>query len=206
MDNNQYPKNIMGATDILSNHKHDHRGNQGNQQPIRNWYNSKNEDDNKTTTSTITSSETSFAQSSKAQTYYCCGKKGHISPKCPDKNSIEKKDWYIRKAELYMQDEQADNKSISDVASATTNRSSRVGWSGLLIATSIEKESHYNNNQEMGSRLRNWITLDNGSTLSLFSNPDLVEDIRTSSKTLVLTTNAGVTHSNGEVTVPGFIT
>jgi hypothetical protein len=28
--------------------------------------------------STITSSEASFAQSSKAQTCYCCGKKGHI--------------------------------------------------------------------------------------------------------------------------------
>ena len=31
MDNNQYPKNIMHATDILSNHKHDCRGNRGNQ-------------------------------------------------------------------------------------------------------------------------------------------------------------------------------
>jgi hypothetical protein len=38
----------------------------------------------------------------------------------------------------------------------------------------------------MGSRLRNWITLDNGSTLSIFLNPDLVEDIRTSSKTLLV--------------------
>jgi hypothetical protein len=56
----------------------------------------------------------------------------------------------------------------------------------------------------MGSRFRNWITLDNGSTLSLFSNPDLVEDIQTSRKTLVLATNAGVTQSNKEVTVLGF--
>jgi hypothetical protein len=56
----------------------------------------------------------------------------------------------------------------------------------------------------MGSRLRNWITLDNGFMLSLFSNPDFVEDIQTSSKTLVLATNAGVTQSNKETTVPGF--
>jgi hypothetical protein len=103
------------------------------------------------------------------------------------------------------QDEQQDhNESTTDNASVTSNRSSRVSWSGLLIATSIEKESHYNDDQEMGSRLRNWITLDNGSTLSLFSNPDLVEDIQTSSKTLVLTTNTGVTQSNKEMTVPGF--
>ena len=56
----------------------------------------------------------------------------------------------------------------------------------------------------MGSRLRNWITLDNGSTISLFSNPRLVEDIQESEKTLVLATNAGVKNSNQEATVPGF--
>jgi hypothetical protein len=112
------------------------------------------------------------------------------------------------KAKLHMQaeqqDEQEDNKSTIDNASARSNRSSRISWSGLLIPTSIEKESLYNDDQEMGSRLRNWITLDNGSTLSLFSNPDIVEDIQTSTKTLVLATNAGVTQSNKEATVPGF--
>jgi hypothetical protein len=56
----------------------------------------------------------------------------------------------------------------------------------------------------MGSRLKNWMTLDNGSTLSLFLNPESVEDIQTSSKTLALGTNAGVTHSNQEATAPGF--
>jgi hypothetical protein len=56
----------------------------------------------------------------------------------------------------------------------------------------------------MGTRLKNWITLDNGSTLSLFSNPDSVEDIQTASRTLVLVMNAGVKHSNQEVVAPGF--
>jgi hypothetical protein len=89
MDNNQYPKNIMRTTDILSNHKHDRQGNQGDLK--KNWKDSKKEDDDGTS-STITSSKTSFAQNNKAQTCYCCGKKGHISPECPNKNSIEKKD------------------------------------------------------------------------------------------------------------------
>jgi hypothetical protein len=57
---------------------------------------------------------------------------------------MEKKDWFIRKAELHMQaeqqDEQEDNESIIGNASATSNHSSIVGWSELLIATSIEKE------------------------------------------------------------------
>jgi hypothetical protein len=40
--------------------------------------------------------------------------------------------------------------------------------------------------------------------LSLFSNPDLVTNIRTSKKTLALATNAGVKKSNQEAHVPGF--
>jgi hypothetical protein len=48
------------------------------------------------------------------------------------------------------------------------------------------------------------MTLDNGSTLSLFSNPELVQDIQTSSKTLSLATNAGVKQSNRKANVPGF--
>jgi F0F1-type ATP synthase alpha subunit len=52
--------------------------------------------------------------------------------------------------------------------------------------------------------LKKCITLDNGSTLSLFSNPELVQDIQTSSKTVSLATNAGVKQSNRKANVPGF--
>ena len=213
MQNNQYPKTVRDATDILSNHKFDKRstfkGSQRFQRQKRDW-NSKKDDDEETHPSTIITSETSFAQSGKPQICYCCGKKGHISPDCPDKNTIQKEDWYIKRAELHMQtenhNEQDDNAStIVDSASHASAHTQRVAWSGLLIAkTATEGESHYNDDQEMGSRLKNWITLDNGSTLSLFSNPELVEDIRKSDKTLVLATNAGVTTSNQEATVPGF--
>ena len=34
MNNNQYPKNIMNATDILGKHKHDRMGKQGYQETI----------------------------------------------------------------------------------------------------------------------------------------------------------------------------
>jgi hypothetical protein len=69
----------------------------------------------------------------------------------------------------------------------------------------IVEQSLFNDDQEDAKhRLKNCITLDNGSTLSLFSNPDLVQEIRTSSKTLSLATNAGVKQSNREANVPGF--
>jgi hypothetical protein len=118
MENNQYPKNIVGATDILSNHKHDRKAYQGNQSSKKSWYNSKPKDDDSTpSTISTTASETSFAQNPKEQMCYCCGKKGHISPECPNKNTFEKKDWYIRKAEQHMiaeQDESKENESTTD--------------------------------------------------------------------------------------------
>mgnify|MGYP002176679840 FL=1 len=201
MENNQYPKTIRAATDILSNHKHDRRESQKNK---KDWSKSEKPDDETLSTITSNTSETSFAQgNNKSFTCFCCGKKGHISPECPEKNSRKKDDWAIKKAELHMQaehnenDQEDDRSTCSDVASAS---SKRVAWSGLLVVG----ESLYNEDREMGTRLKNWITLDNGSTLSLFSNPQLVEDIRTTDKTLVLATNAGIKHSNQEATVPGF--
>jgi hypothetical protein len=62
----------------------------------------------------------------------------------------------------------------------------------------------YNDDQDAKNRLENCITINNGSTLSLFSNPELVQDIRTSSKILSLATNAYVKQSNREANVPGF--
>jgi hypothetical protein len=68
----------------------------------------------------------------------------------------------------------------------------------------IVEQSLYNNVRDAKHKLKNCITLDNGSTLSLFSNPDLVQDIQTSSKTLLLAINAGVKESNRKANVPGF--
>jgi hypothetical protein len=95
------------------------------------------------------------------------------------------------------QQEEGDNESYK---STTSKASSRIGWSGLLIV----EQSLYNDDRDSKHRLKNCITLDNGSTLSLFSNPDLVQNIRSSSKTHLLATNAGVKQSNREANIPGF--
>ena len=48
------------------------------------------------------------------------------------------------------------------------------------------------------------IILDNGSTLSIFANPELVEGIRKSKSTLEMATNTGTRLTNQEANVPGF--
>jgi hypothetical protein len=53
-------------------------------------------------------------------------------------------------------------------------------------------------------KMKNWILLDNGSTVTLFCNVNLVENIRTLNEMLSLTTNYGDLFTNQCATVPGF--
>jgi hypothetical protein len=55
-----------------------------------------------------------------------------------------------------------------------------------------------------GSSMRDWILLDSQSSISLFCNPLLVEDITDAGKKMVITTNAGDLTSTKQATVPGF--
>ena len=96
LQNNQYPKTCTTATDILSSHRLDNRGTINKKK----WSKPKNnEDENASTQRTSEANETSFAQGNSDKSCYCCGKKGHLSPDCPQKNSIKKEDWAIRKSQ-----------------------------------------------------------------------------------------------------------
>jgi hypothetical protein len=208
VQNNKYPKTCTTATHILSNHRFDNRGNANKKK----WSNKPKNDEGEKSSDKTTSktNATSFAQGGKDKTCCCCGEIGYLSPECPDKNKIKKdEEWHITKATQYYQDvntkandhqdeqrEEGDNESFK---STTSKASSRIGWSGLILEQSL-----YNDDQDAKDRLKNCISLDNGSTLSLFSKPDLVQDIQTSSKTLSLATNAGVKQSNRKAIVPGF--
>jgi hypothetical protein len=163
MQNNQYPKTCTTATDNLSNHRFDNRGNSN-----------KNDEDEKSSDKTTNETNaTSFAQGGKDKTCYCCGKIGHLSPECPDKNKIKKDEWHITKQAMqYYQDvdeannyqdeqqEEGDNESLK---STTSKASSQIGWSGLIVEQSL-----YNDDQDAKDRLKNCITLNNmGQSLTL---------------------------------------
>jgi hypothetical protein len=116
MQNNQYPKTCTTATDILSNHRFDNRGNLTKKK----WNNrpKKDEDENFSGKTTNEINATSFAQGGKDKTCYCCGKTGHLSPECPDKNIIKKENWHMNKATQYYQEANKTNDHQEEVQEA----------------------------------------------------------------------------------------
>ena len=97
---------------------------------------------------------------------YCCGKKGHMSPKCPEKDRIPKEDWAIRMAEQHMQ---AEPKKDNDEASQSDKSSKKTRWSGMQVCLMDKKKG-------ISSKMKDDIILNNGSTLSIFANPELVKE------------------------------
>ena len=183
MNNNQYPVHIGQAMDILSTHKHN------SHKTRRERARQKDDKDEATKTS-----KTSFTQNENTKMCYCCGKKGHMSPKCLEKDKITREDWAICTAEQHMQAEQ---KKDDNDASQSDKSSKKTRWSGMQVCLMNKKK-------DISSKMKDDIILNNGSTLSIFANPELVEGIRKSKSTLEMATNAGMKLTNQESNVPDF--
>jgi hypothetical protein len=144
MGTNQYPKDVMAAVDILTNHRFDMKKLKNNNQRNRNR-------NNNDTESTITT-QCSFNQEAlKKTTYYCCSKKGHYSNKCPEKDKRSKDEWAVKKAMMHAQAEsekETKEKGDDDNASQTSWRSNKNNkqreWNNLIV----KKESLHNNGKQ----------------------------------------------------------
>ena len=146
MGNNQYPKNVLTACDILTNHRFDIRVPR------------KNKSDDDTASTLTTRSGRSFAQKDmKNVQCYCCGKKGHLSNACPEKDTRKKEDWAMKKAMLHMQkesDKETDDKDgdDGDVSETSTKlmKSTSRNWQHLHV----HKASLHNSEWASGTKKR----------------------------------------------------
>jgi len=82
LENNQYPKTVNSATDILFHHQHDNPNKQCGSGENATRYETSNYNEDKSTKT----NETSFVQSA-VPNCYCCCRSGHKSPNCPEKDT-----------------------------------------------------------------------------------------------------------------------
>jgi hypothetical protein len=201
MGTNQYPKDVMAAVDILTNHRFNKKEPKNNNQRNRN----QNNDD---TALTITTQSSFNQEALKKATCYCCSKKGHYLNKCPEKDKRSKDEWVVKKTMMHAQaklEKETKEKDDNDNASHALRRSNKSNtqseWNNLII----KKESLHNNSKQWASSTKeNSILMDNGSTLSLFGNPKMVTNIRESKTALELATNAGTRTTKKIADVPGY--
>ena len=198
----QYPKTITDASNVLSNHRFDPAYTERKKRRNLTQQQQQQRDEQEE------APELSFAQMEGK--CYCCGKKGHKSPKCRHKDK-PKSEWAINKtpeivqaqnvmSEASTRDEtsaaassQAANNSV---ASANADSSLPYTWMGAQI-TGVSAAQQRN-------QMRDWILLDNQSSVDLFCNPSLVDNITSGDDTLILATNAGDLETRKKAIVPGY--
>jgi hypothetical protein len=222
MENDQYPRTLRIATDILSSHKFDKNPAKGNNHSNKAEKSSEKKDDE--------SVATNFVQKMKTGEFcYCCGSPKHRCSKCPKKDSITREEWYDRKAaRQHFQDdnnnsenESDDNKnddddSVQSDQSDRSNRSTRSTgsrrggsqWSGSrqhfqyqgsLITRKVFKQ------KGQLSNLKDVLILDSGSTLkATIANPDFCRDIRPAKSRVEMLTNAGKKSITLQADMTGF--
>jgi hypothetical protein len=179
LKNNQYPLTVTEANNVLSNHRFDNNNNNSTRRQ-NDKSSEKQEKESKEGKDTEESPEMSFAMLEGK--CYCC----RLKDKTP------KDEWAINKAKVKEQSHVATEQQKSETKETTETR---VGWSGAHIQFQFYQ----------AKEMKEWILLDNGSIVDLFCNPNLVQNIKTTNETLVLSTNVGNLFTNKCATVPGYV-
>ena len=182
MGQNQYPADITKATDILNSHPSDKEAKSDKKRGEK-------QQDNESKKSTAAS----FAEL-EGKVCWCCGKKGHISQECKNRNKIPYSQWHVNKAVQHMQTTETETENEdeanndNDDASTSSNRSASRGrrqWSGFQLChlgKGTSKKCVQDDSRSV------WL-IDTGSQMSSACNERMVDNIHESKNNMLVTKN-----------------
>jgi hypothetical protein len=151
----------------------------------------------------------SFAQMSKQDKCWCCGK-GHKLPDCPQKHSIPKDQWFVNNAKdmkkyqnlvaemnNVMNDDIKASKATSSAAATvvtqgTEDQADRASWAFYQFC-GVQHEPFLDQ-----------LALDSCSSIDLIGRADWLQNVQPAASTEQLHTNAGVISVQQEGTLPQF--
>ena len=219
LGNDQYPKTVTAAVDVLSNHKldakfYEHQKNKNNKSKIEKFKSETNNSNN----SQNEKIETSFAQ---VEICYCCGKKGHRSDVCRKRAETPREQWHVNKAMTLWQEtgattqnrnsttqnqDDGGDETTDEEQSVTSHQSTRRRGSQKQPATWYQGFSfHKKHNNLQNTNLEKVIILDTGSTIKgTIMNPDMVSNIGITKHPITMNTNAGKKILNIKGEMKGF--
>ena len=159
MNDNQHLTAMMKAADILDNHKHDNAKNKRCDSYKKPQDKTNGDDKNEVP------KKQSFAQADKTACH-CCGKPGHKSPDCSEKDKIPKGEWFQKKAcNNYVKAMTAEGSKQENQEDEPWEKS---GWSGLHLGASLHNCDFSQQTEEL-ENMKEHVILNNGSSLDLFS-------------------------------------
>ena len=203
LGNNQYPRTLKKAHDALVNHKWD----DGWSSHLKNKRKQFKEKRERQEDSPEKSEDNNQHAQLDSKTCYCCGKKGHLAPDCPDREKIKKSDWYMYKAVSAYQN---NNNEETKESNNSEKQDNKVKWTDSVQGFQVGRVRE-NNKQYCCLQVRNkdgidfkWDSiLDTGSSFSSTANAELINDVVVDEKGLSMNTNAGSRVIKERGTMPG---
>jgi hypothetical protein len=190
LGNNQYPKSVTEANNVLSNHRLDNPSKMKREQDEKFKQKTKKEE------SKEQEINLSFAQLEGK--CYCCGKPGHRSPTCRYKNK-PREEWAITKSQ---QSHVQSNEAVSTITASQLSSTDQSPNTEVPSATSGWAGAHVLYGFVQSDMMQNCILLDNQSSVTVFSNKELVENIHATDDTPKLYTNGGTLTTNLKCNIP----
>ena len=210
---NQYPTTLGKATEVLSNHRFDAAYLEQKKKRNRHTSNNTESESKHKQDSNDSNEEPKLSFATIEGKCYCCGKPGHKSPECRQRNKIPRNEWAINKV-AKNENIHVHSKGSSDDDNTSSTQISNV--QETKINTTDNQKANEDNrwsfaqigfqltNPSITKNLKDLILLDNQSSKDLFGNSNMITNIHKAKTVMQMQTNGGMITNNHKATLPNY--